>query len=532
MRTELDGLRSKIEGIKDAELAATTSAGEKERLADDIRLEYMGAEDEFKATRERVFEAEKLIAEQERKNGLLKMRLEEIQRAEERLAYEITELERQGTESSAEIEKLRVLAREVTAVIEESTGKLAENTAALNGVVAQLGSRENLHRAEKAESLKINTRLADIRHGLQTHNRDEEYLRVREAKAAAEKEEVGRTLHSKEAPLKSVAERLGQADEQKLTVETEMKSLRERLGTLESERASKDSALKRLKDEYSRAAAKLATLEEMDRNLEGIKGGPKAVLLKGKNAGVYGLIADVIETNPGYEKAVEAVLGERLQYVLVESLKEGMEAIEFLKTNSAGRGSFVPVKDARSTPAPVPAAQGGHGTACAELAAAIKTKEGYGIIIANLLGDTLVVPTLAQGIELWREAGLYKTIVTLDGEVIDAQGRSQADHPQAQPAYSRKEARSKIRARPRPLKKVMRGASSSRPGRSTRSELDGLKENSILQACQGKRRRRSNGSKTIAQAYRTGRTLRQRSLKRPEGSGYPQKASLPLRGRA
>ncbi len=480
MRTALGDLRSKIEGIKDAELAATTASGEKERLADDIRLEHMGAEDEFKATRERVFEAEKLIAEQERKNGLLKMRLEELQRSEERLTYEITELERQGTESSSEIERLSTLAREVGAVIDESTGRLAENTAALNGVVAELGARENLHRAEKAESLKINTRLADIRHGLQTQNRDEEYLRVREAKAAAEKEEIGRTLQAKEEPLRIVRERLGQADTQRLAIEAEMKSHRERLGPLESERSSKDAALKRLKDEYSRASAKLATLEEMDRNLEGIKGGPKAVLLKGKNAGVYGLIADVIETNPGYEKAVEAVLGERLQYVLVESLKEGMEAIEFLKANSAGRGSFVPVKDARQALSPVPAS--GQATGAIELASELKTKDGYGTIVANLLGDTLVATTLTEAIELWREAGLYKTIVTLDGEVIDAQGTITGGSSSGTAGILQKRGEiKKIRAEASALEERTNalGAELKQTEdqlRSTRSELEGLKE--------------------------------------------------------
>ena len=58
-------------------------------------------------------------------------------------------------------------------------------------------------------------------------------------------------------------------------------------------------------------------------------------------------MADAIETTRGFEMAVEAVLGERLQYVLVENQIDGLRAVEYLKSSSGGRGSFVPLNDMR-----------------------------------------------------------------------------------------------------------------------------------------------------------------------------------------
>ena len=46
---------------------------------------------------------------------------------------------------------------------------------------------------------------------------------------------------------------------------------------------------------------------------------------------------------PELETAVEAVLGERLGNIIVESHDVGVEAIEFLKTRSEGRSSFIPI---------------------------------------------------------------------------------------------------------------------------------------------------------------------------------------------
>ena len=63
--------------------------------------------------------------------------------------------------------------------------------------------------------------------------------------------------------------------------------------------------------------------------------------------GVYGLVTDVIEAPVIYEKALTAVLGDRLQYMIVKGHDEGIEAIEFLKEKASGRGSFIPVQMTR-----------------------------------------------------------------------------------------------------------------------------------------------------------------------------------------
>ena len=59
-------------------------------------------------------------------------------------------------------------------------------------------------------------------------------------------------------------------------------------------------------------------------------------------AGIRGVVADIVQPPPELETAVEAVLGERLGNIIVESHEVGIEAIEFLKQKSEGRSSFIP----------------------------------------------------------------------------------------------------------------------------------------------------------------------------------------------
>ena len=70
--------------------------------------------------------------------------------------------------------------------------------------------------------------------------------------------------------------------------------------------------------------------------------------------GIYGLVAEVIDAPEPYEKALTAVLGDRLQYMIVKGQEEGVEAIEYLKREASGRGSFIPLHLSRKQSRPLP----------------------------------------------------------------------------------------------------------------------------------------------------------------------------------
>ncbi|MBI5588220.1 MAG: chromosome segregation protein SMC [Deltaproteobacteria bacterium] len=422
MKEGLDDLVRRLEEIKDQEIAFSNRITAQEAMADSVKVEHIEAENAFRAVRDKVFELEKLIGNEERASELAHVRIDELTRTEERLTEEIEDLKKSKADSIELIDHLRGSLTDLASMIAGESGKLNENTRLLEALVAELKSKEESERTEKAETLKAVTRLTDIRHSIQTLLRDSENLRVREARAASEKEEVLRAIAAKEDPLRAVRAYIGSSAEKKSSIEAELKSIRERLEALESSRAASVEAFNGLKDEYSRASAMLTTLEEMEKNFENIKGGAKAIMLKGERGGVHGLIADVIEANPGYEKAVEAVMGDRLQYIIVESQRAGVEAIEYLKANSGGRGSFIPVKDLRASANPVAVAGGMRFSGAKELISEIRIKDGYETIVNYLIGDTLIVDDLAAALDVWKEQGAYKTIVTLDGDVIDPQG--------------------------------------------------------------------------------------------------------------
>ena len=63
---------------------------------------------------------------------------------------------------------------------------------------------------------------------------------------------------------------------------------------------------------------------------------------------MLGVVADNVETDSAYERAVEAFMGDRLQAVLVPDAEQLLRGIRYLEPSERGRGTFLPLASART----------------------------------------------------------------------------------------------------------------------------------------------------------------------------------------
>ena len=88
--------------------------------------------------------------------------------------------------------------------------------------------------------------------------------------------------------------------------------------------------------------ARLHSLEEIDTHRSGFADAARLVLVNANGkVGQMGALADFIEVEPRYERAVEACLGDLLQHVLVERLEHVSAGLELIRQEDAGRCGFV-----------------------------------------------------------------------------------------------------------------------------------------------------------------------------------------------
>ena len=187
--------------------------------------------------------------------------------------------------------------------------------------------------------------------------------------------------------------------------------------------------LKSAEAELNKCQSRLASLQTLTENFEGYKMGVRTIM-KAKDLGpqrqgrIFGLVADIIQVEPKYEQAVEAVLADSLQYIIVESQEDGKQAVEYLKNKVKGRSSFVPLKDlSRDRKNQIKDSQ----FPC--LLDFVSVPETYRPIIEELLRDTVLAENLDAAISAWKNIvesptrnGSGLCFVTIDGDIVDERG--------------------------------------------------------------------------------------------------------------
>ncbi len=218
---------------------------------------------------------------------------------------------------------------------------------------------------------------------------------IRGALSSAERawEETGSTLADQAARLESVAD-----------------ARRKTEGRLEAT-GSRLSALSRVQEQRDWASSGVRAV--LQHYLGGGNGD------RSDERGIFGVIGELIETDAPYERAVEAVLGERIQSIVVRDHTDGLSALQYLKESREGRGAFVPVRlRAREELPPY----GEEDGVIAPLTEIVRAPEECGDLVRGLLGSALLVRDLTCALRLWNQNGVWSSYVTLDGDVITADG--------------------------------------------------------------------------------------------------------------
>jgi chromosome segregation protein len=223
--------------------------------------------------------------------------------------------------------------------------------------------------------------------------------------------------HLKDELAKTEATKTDHQDE-KSTIETTIVTVTEELHHTEE-------ALTAIREKCEKADSRLVSLQELQDKFEECDAGVRSIMLRTKQEqtasnGIYGLLADYIQTEPQYETALEAVLGDKLHYIVVESHLSGIEALDYLKMQSLGRASIIPLQIRNNHLAsPPPGFEGEHVKPLLQL---VTTTEEYRTITEHLLSDVLLVDNFNTAMQMWNSNGHKFTLVTQEGEIIDPAG--------------------------------------------------------------------------------------------------------------
>lgn len=331
-------------------------------------------------------------------------RIEQAKHERVVLTADVAELEASGTHDAAALRQARQLVeslQEDLAVVDEALEEQRRH--AMEHVQGAAQQRTRLANLERQRN--------DLTARLDAARREEETLLPRQAQVQTRATELQGRRDAAGTSLDGWRER--------------RQVLRERQPVLREQTKESARTLSARKDLLGQKRSRLASLEEIARRHEGYSDGVRTLLGSGKKdqgptvPGLVGLVTDVLVVPPELERAIEAVLGERLQYLLVDEPQVAEAAIAYLQQHDGGRSGFIPVSprlDARS-PAPAPPAAS-LGLALDK----VTVPEAYRAVATYLLGEVIIVSTRAEAQALAAAALHPWTFVTLAGEVVDTAG--------------------------------------------------------------------------------------------------------------
>jgi chromosome segregation protein len=336
--------------------------------------------------------------------------LENSQKDQEQRNFEITaEMDRVGKEKDHLTEELADIQKRIREEEKTSQDMRDELDKLNNRLETSKGSLMDLL-AQEARFKNVQKNATESKASL-----DERFQRARSEEIQAKRRVTELTNKSKAAE-----ETLEQLKERNAEIELTIEDLRDQLDQKRHQLSQQIKKVQNMDISRSKIKSKYQTLKKMDENHEWFKGGIKAIMARQQvDDRILALIVDVVEPFRYYEDALEVALGEALQFVVVKDAATGIDAMNYLKNNNAGRSGFLPNKTDKQfakTKWPKDVNQ-----SVKPLLDCISIKKGFENSIEHLLGNVLVAKDIDQGIAAWKAYPDCR-VVTQSGEIISEKG--------------------------------------------------------------------------------------------------------------
>lgn len=273
----------------------------------------------------------------------------------------------------------------------------------------------------KDEIINLLNKKQDASNKLSTLNANKENINSRKDTIDSDIDELNEKLKNKneelnnlQLKLKNENEILNSLKDQSENLSIELKNLIERNNNLESKVQSNKYRL----NDYN---SKLNIYIEMENHYEGFNRGVKEVLKNKNLQGIYGALGQVVSVDEKFEKAIEAALGAYMQNIITSDENSAKYAINYLKKNNLGRVTFLPINIIKSNKIDIRNIRA--NTKFIGVASdLISYDDKYRNILENILGRTIIIDNIDNGIRFAKETNHKFKIVTLEGEILNPGG--------------------------------------------------------------------------------------------------------------
>jgi len=385
------------------------------------RLALVEKEKELNALLERFQEHERAIADMQKRIAVLKTEEENASQHAVRTKEEIAEHEQKIVQLTSRRASLAEEQGQYSSRVEEFGESVTEKKNIIAGIDTE---KKNIIAGIEQEISEIESAIEDKRRDifeltdtLSTLNNDLTRFQSAIESMVKKEEEHLREIEEMTSSMEQLEHEIASADSRIVEKNNDLAGLRARKEALESSLSGTKELIQRLRGEISALKEEVASDNSRLSSLREITSEALTteLLTEAEKFHVRGTLSDIVSVDTRYEKAVEAVLNERVNGFVLSSSEDISAAASFIREKGLSRTALMIDSGAAPGRPDIPGNESLIGAALDF----VEIRDGFEGIVKTLLTDVLIVKDIGNAFELKSQNPGF-TFVTPGGDVLDS----------------------------------------------------------------------------------------------------------------
>ena len=410
----IESARARLNDARQDEVSSSARLAEVEAELARVRIELAKAEQDAASVREAAHARELEVNRRQQQLALDAQQAAMLETRVGELDAERVSLEERREPERLRLEERRVAIGEAEQARDEAAAaaqSAADEFAAAQQAIAAADQGVDHARAQVHAAINNITALtAAIEHAVAERERSAAILGRLDVEARDLDAELQRAAEARDR----ATDALRQAQSALASTEMARSARDAELAAARIEHEWRERETRQREHDLAGASARLRSLEEVEAARAAFSDGARMLLASADTAvGQRGALADYLEVQPRYERAVEATLGELLEHVVVDSHSQAQAGFQLVRREGAGRCGFIVISDGVAAEPPPVVAHVPPG--CVTLSSVVRVSGPFAAALRNVVGEALITESLGDAAVLAGAAPV--PVVTLEGDV-------------------------------------------------------------------------------------------------------------------
>ena len=410
----IETARARLAEARERESAASARVSEVEADLSRLRIEQAEADNRAATLRQDAHTRELDINRRQQQQEFDKHQAETLAGRAQEISDEILDLEARREPARIALESRRQAIVEAARAREEAQGIAVAAQDELARAQRQIEGLEGDVEAARAEVFSALNTVTALQHAVQHAAHQHERVGETLAKLDVEQEDLRRETEKVAADRLAAAEALARTNALLETVRLDRVGRESELATARTEHETTARDVRAREQELAASEARLSSLDELAATRADFGDAARMVLVQANgHVGQQGAVADYLDVDRRYERAVEACLGDLLQHVIVERHDQAAAGLSLVREHDAGRCGFVVIdpgsngyhpRDVLRAPGIVPVTD------------VLQLQGPHVVTISKVIPEAYVADTFEQAVAFSRQTSA--PVATLDGDVL------------------------------------------------------------------------------------------------------------------